>query len=254
MKTKHFLLTVAMFFSAAHAEAQGSAFDIPTLKTYGLHGNVKDVSSFRYHIKDGDTIQRDTLYALFNQDGQIAKSYYPNSGELPYNIYNYVDGKITEWTNYDDSSFSRYFYHYDADGCPTKVTHTYNEDGINILSDTSYIVCDEQCRITSDGYRYYTYNKDGLVETMSYDDNFIIYEYDSQRRLTKQIWKEGSSQNITEYIHDVYGNITDEIWTITRLGISSQRHISYILDHYGNWTTLKDGNSTIHRTINYYDD
>ncbi len=51
---------------------------------------------------------------------------------------------------------------------------------------------------------------------MSYDEIFIIYEYDSQRHLMK-------------------------------------RHTSYTLDHHGNWTTLEEGGGTFLRTITYYD-
>ncbi len=254
MKTKFFLLIAALLLAATHTFAQGSVFEIPTIDVYGLHGNVKEVNCLGYYIQDGDTIEHDTIYQLFNREGQLMKQVWPNSGELPIDTYHYDNGKITERLNHNDSNCFLYSYRYDADGCLAEVIRTYSEDGKIIDIDTTYIVCDEQGHITSDNMTRYTYNEDGLVSTMSYDNNFIIYEYDSHRRLTKQIWKEGSGESITVYIRDTYGNITDEIWTIYHHGSSSQRHISYILDHHGNWTALKEGDATYHRTITYYDE
>lgn len=64
---------------------------------------------------------------------------------------------------------------------------------------------------------------------------------------------ESRSQSITAYIRDAYGNLTDETWTILDIGISSERHASYTLDHHGNWTTLEEGGETYRRTIIYPD-
>ncbi len=253
MKTKIYLLTATLLLATNNTSAQGSVFEIPTIAAYELHGNVKEVNSVGYYIQDGDTIEHDTLYLLFNREGQLIERKWPTSGDLPNDTYHYDNGKITESLNHDDSSCFLYSYRYGADGCLSEVTRTYSEDGKIIDIDSFYIVCDEQCRITSDG-AFYTYTEDGLVATKSYDNNFIIYKYDSQRRLTKQIWKDDGGESITVYIRDAYGNITDEIWTNSRLGSSNRRHISYDLDHHGNWTVLKEDHATYHRTITYYDE
>ena len=155
--------------------AQGSMFEIPTVNDYGLHGDVKEMYSVGYYIQNGDTIEHDTLNMLFNREGQLMKKVWPHSGELPIDTYHYDNGNITERLNHDDNSCFLYSYCYGTDGCLAEVICTYSEDGKIIDIDTFFIVCDEQCRITSDGnMTHYTYNEDGLVSTMSYDNNFII--------------------------------------------------------------------------------
>ena len=89
---------------------------------------------------------------------------------------------------------------------------------------------------------------------MTYDDNLILYEYDAQNLLEKEIWKEGGSEKVTVYIRDEYGNITDEIISYSHVG-TIKRHICYnTLDRHGNWTTLTEDSMTFQRSITYYDE
>ena len=254
-RTRHILPVIILMLSALGAEAQNSYFSTPTVETYALHGNVKEVLLTGQLI---DMDKTDTLYLHFNEDGILLESRYSTYvGELPNTTYRYNDGKIVERLNFDDSSCFHDTYLYGADGCLTEVIRTYSEEEKIIDIDTFYFICDEFCRITAEGRVYptrYTYNEAGLVATMTYDDNLILYEYDAQNLLEKEIWKEGGSEKVTVYIRDEYGNITDEIISYPHVG-TIKRHVSYnTLDRHGNWTTLTEDGMTFQRSITYYDE
>ncbi len=254
-KTRHILLTAMFMLGAFGTGAQNSIFSIPTVETYGLHGNVKEALLTGQLI---DLDKTDTLYLHFNEEGMLLESRYSTYvGELPNTSYRYNNGKIVEKLNFDDSSCLRDTYLYGADGCLTEVIRTYSEESEIIDIDTFYFICDEFCRITSEGRVYptrYIYNEAGLVAAMAYEDKYILYEYDAQNLLVKEIWKEGSGEKVTVYIRDEYGNITDEIISYSHVG-TAKRHINYnTLDHHGNWTTLTDDGMTYQRSISYYDE
>ena len=135
-----------------------------------LRGPVKEMELLDMSVyEDGETTIWDTIYLLFNEDGQILQRNCFMHAEYPYIIYLYTNGRLTEekwWNNYDSI---RRQYHYSPNGCLSYAVEFYYEEGEQKIYDTNQYHCDSLCRITMQIHNHFqdtvrcTYDENGRM-------------------------------------------------------------------------------------------
>ena len=264
--TKQLILAALLVMACSTATGQGllTLNDDP-LSYENLRGPVKEVELLDMTaFEDGETTIWDTIYLLFNEDGQILQRNCFMHAEYPYIIYLYTNGKLTEekwWNSYDSI---RRQYHYSPNGCLSYAVEFYYEEGEQKIYDTNQYHCDSLCRVTMQIYHNFqdtvrcSYDKSGkMTKWCNWQrckegcDGCIKYIYDKQGRLVKEEHRLLYSMGDKEYIYNEKGFVSTYIENFA--GEENTIHYEYTYDNYDNWVTRRRDNYFIIRKITYYE-
>ena len=230
-----------------------------------LRGPVKEMELLDMSVyEDGETTIWDTIYLLFNEDGQILQRICFMNAEYPYLIYLYTNGRLTEekwWNNYDSI---RRQYHYSPNGCLSYAVEFYYEEGEQKIYDTNQYHCDSLCRITMQIHNHFqdtvrcTYDENGrMTKWCNWErceegcDGCTTFIYNSQGLLVKEQSRHRYSNGDKEYIYNEKGFVSTYIDNFT--GEENTIHYEYTYDSYDNWVTRRSNNNFIIRKITYYE-
>lgn len=254
-----FTLTILAHNSVMSQIPDGPIYGVTTAE--GFHGHVKEVAvRATWFQSDSTTIQQDSIYYRFSEDGLLLQKNNPNpTGHNQFITYHYHNGKLTKVEDRDDDGcLFLYVYLYKTNGCLKEVVRDYYEDDRLVTSDTSTLHCDDLCRIIMEDSVFYTYNNAGLISSRTFLKHQITYEYDTQNRLVKEtsIEKESSFSRTTTYSYNETGCVSDveESFHLSADYTNTKRvHYEYTYDSRGNWVTCTAQGFVMKRKITYYD-
>lgn len=228
-----------------------------TTATEGLRGPVKELELVELNrgYSEPEPVSMDTLYMHFDQTGRLLERNSLWHAEYPYERYIYSGDLLTEMIFWNQSDTIHMFFHYTTKGCLETVLWKYKNENDEMTENTTYIQCDEMCRIIKEEDNnkstFYTYNQTGQLATMSGSYYSNTYEYDEQGNLTKCVLRNGDYTGITTYIRNSYGDVTE--YHRTAYGTDENHHYKYTYDRHGNWLTRSEGSDITTRKITYYE-
>lgn len=267
MRTSKLLLSVALLvMTCSTVRGQGLlTLNEDPLSYEILRGPVKEVELLDMSVyENGETTHWDTIYLLFNEDGQILQRNSFIDVEYPFTKYLYKNGKLTEIKCWDNDDSTKTQYHYLPNGCLSHAVDYYYENGVQKVYDTTKYHCDLLCHITMEIFNHFkdtvrcSYDKSGRMSTWcNWErceegcDGCTTYIYDNQGLLVKEKHRHRYSMGDKEYIYNEKGFVATYIDKFA--GEEEITHYEYTYDNYDNWVTRRNGNNFTIRKITYYE-